>query len=226
MRSPCLRSCSCSLLAAGARRRRASATTRASSARRRRRSPKSQAAELTLTLTDGAVRPDSDLGPHGRHHRRRAARCSRRRARRAEAALVKVGQRVRAFPPESRSSMYQARVTRVVARGGDASRRRRRCRAGARREQPRYVLEIVDERGRVPVGAERGDHRRRRHGTSSTCRQRTGSTCRRRFRPAFRASCYTQVLDGLKDGEQVVTFGSFFIDAEHKLKGTEPDRER
>ena len=28
-------------------------------------------------------------------------------------------------------------------------------------------------------------------------------------------------LDGLKDGAQVVTFGSFFIDAEHKLKGTE-----
>ena len=32
---------------------------------------------------------------------------------------------------------------------------------------------------------------------------------------------YTQVLDGVKDGDQVVTFGSFFIDAEHKLKATE-----
>ena len=31
---------------------------------------------------------------------------------------------------------------------------------------------------------------------------------------------YTQVLDGAKDGDQVVTFGSFFIDAEQKLKGT------
>jgi hypothetical protein len=31
---------------------------------------------------------------------------------------------------------------------------------------------------------------------------------------------YTQVLSGLKHGEQVVTFGSFFIDAEHKLKGS------
>ena len=28
------------------------------------------------------------------------------------------------------------------------------------------------------------------------------------------------MLDGVKDGDQVVTFGSFFIDAEHKLKGT------
>jgi hypothetical protein len=29
---------------------------------------------------------------------------------------------------------------------------------------------------------------------------------------------YTQVLDGLADGEPVVTFGSFFIDAEYKMK--------
>jgi hypothetical protein len=31
---------------------------------------------------------------------------------------------------------------------------------------------------------------------------------------------FTQVIDGLKSGEQVVTIGSFFIDAEHKLKGS------
>ena len=31
-----------------------------------------------------------------------------------------------------------------------------------------------------------------------------------------------QVLDGVKEGDQVVTFGSFFIDAEQKLKGTGP----
>ncbi len=32
--------------------------------------------------------------------------------------------------------------------------------------------------------------------------------------------------EGVKDGDQVVTFGSFFIDAEHKLKGTAQDRDR
>ena len=30
---------------------------------------------------------------------------------------------------------------------------------------------------------------------------------------------YTQVLGGLQPGEQVVTFGSFFVDADYKLKG-------
>jgi Cu(I)/Ag(I) efflux system membrane fusion protein len=30
---------------------------------------------------------------------------------------------------------------------------------------------------------------------------------------------YTEVRKGLKDGDQVVTFGSFFIDADHRLKG-------
>ena len=30
---------------------------------------------------------------------------------------------------------------------------------------------------------------------------------------------FTEITGGLKDGDQVVTFGSFFIDAEHKLKG-------
>ena len=33
-----------------------------------------------------------------------------------------------------------------------------------------------------------------------------------------------QIVDGLNDGDQVVTFGSFFIDAEHKLKGTGQSR--
>jgi hypothetical protein len=31
---------------------------------------------------------------------------------------------------------------------------------------------------------------------------------------------YTEVTSGVREGEQVVTFGSFFIDSEFKLKGT------
>jgi Cu(I)/Ag(I) efflux system membrane fusion protein len=39
-------------------------------------------------------------------------------------------------------------------------------------------------------------------------------------RTGVQGELYTQVIDGVKEGDQVVTFGSFFIDAEHKLKGT------
>jgi Cu(I)/Ag(I) efflux system membrane fusion protein len=31
---------------------------------------------------------------------------------------------------------------------------------------------------------------------------------------------YTHVLSGLKQGDEVITFGSFFIDSEFKLKGS------
>jgi hypothetical protein len=30
---------------------------------------------------------------------------------------------------------------------------------------------------------------------------------------------FVEVIEGLKDDEQVVTFGSFFIDAEFRMKG-------
>ena len=42
----------------------------------------------------------------------------------------------------------------------------------------------------------------------------------REIQPGIQGELYTQVLDGLKAGEQVVTFGSFFIDADYKLKGS------
>ena len=41
----------------------------------------------------------------------------------------------------------------------------------------------------------------------------------REIQPGLQGELYTQVLDGLTAGQQVVTFGSFFIDADHKLKG-------
>ena len=41
----------------------------------------------------------------------------------------------------------------------------------------------------------------------------------RTIKTGLQGELYTQVLDGVKDGEQVVTFGSFFIDSNYKLKG-------
>ena len=136
-----------------------------------------------------------------------------------EASLVKVGQRVRAFPPSSKSSMYQARVTRVAPKGTgvavDAS-----LAATGRLNTALYVMEIVVERGpflAIPNEAiiEEGD----RH--IVYIEQPPGQYVPQEIHTGIQGELLTQVIDGVKEGDQVVTFGSFFIDAEHKLKGTE-----
>ena len=136
-----------------------------------------------------------------------------------EAALVKVGQRVRAFPPSSKSSMYQAKVTRVAPTAGgvavDAS-----LAAAGRLNTALYVMEIVVERGpflAIPNEAiiEEGD----RH--IVYVEQPPGQYAPHEIHTGIQGELLTEVMDGVKEGDQVVTFGSFFIDAEHKLKGTE-----
>ena len=47
-----------------------------------------------------------------------------------------------------------------------------------------------------------------------------GSYAPREIAVGLRGELYSQVVGGVKPGEQVVTIGSFFIDAEHKLKGS------
>jgi len=134
-----------------------------------------------------------------------------------EAALVKVGQRVRAFPPSSKSSMYQAYITRVVPHAGgvdvEAS-----LKAPGRENAPHYVMEIVVEQGpflSVPNEAiiEEGD----RHIVYVV--DQPGQYVPVEIQTGIQGELFTQVLGGIKDEAQVVTFGSFFIDAEHKLKG-------
>ena len=136
-----------------------------------------------------------------------------------DAALIKVGQRVRAFPPSSKSSMYQAFVTRVIPRPGGVTVQASLASTG-RQNSAVYVMEIVVERGpflSVPNEAiiEEGD-------THIVYVQREpGQYAPQEIHTGIQGELYTQVLDGVKDGDEVVTFGSFFIDAEHKLKGTE-----
>ena len=77
-------------------------------------------------------------------------------------------------------------------------------------------MEIVVERGpllSVPNEAiiEEGD-------THVVYVQQAGQYSPREVRTGTQGELYTQIVDGVKDGEQVVTFGSFFIDAEQKLK--------
>jgi len=71
-----------------------------------------QASELTLTVTEVAVRPiQTWVRTAGVIDGARKTISTAVLG--AESALVKVGQRVRAFPPESRASMYQAKVASV-----------------------------------------------------------------------------------------------------------------
>ncbi len=134
-----------------------------------------------------------------------------------DAALVKLGQRARAFSPSSKSSMYQAYVTRVTARPGGAT-VQVSLSASGRLNTTLYVLEIVAEQGpflSVPNEAiiEEG-------GTHIVYVQQAGEYVAREIHTGIQGELLTQVVDGLDQDAQVVTFGSFFIDAEHKLKGT------
>jgi Cu(I)/Ag(I) efflux system membrane fusion protein len=177
----------------------------------------SQANELTLTLTAVAVRPIQvwvrTAGLIDANNKTLQATISK-----AEAAFVKPGQRVRAFPPEARSSMYQARVAQVAPKG-DRVGVTVGLVAPARPGSTRYVLEIVTEEVQlmsVPNEAiiETGGKR------VVYVKDTAGNYEQREIQTGLQGELFTEVTGGLKSGEQVVTFGSFFIDADHKLKGS------
>ena len=114
--------------------------------------------------------------------------------------------------------MYQAFVTRVVPRAGGVAVEASLASTG-RPNTTVYVLEIVVEQGpflSVPNEAiiEEGDTH------IVYVQQQPGQYLPQEIHTGIQGELYTQVLDGAKDGDQVVTFGSFFIDAEQKLKGT------
>jgi hypothetical protein len=177
----------------------------------------SQAKELTLTLTQVAVRPVQvwvrTAGLVDTRGKVVTAAVSP-----VEGGFVRVGQRVRAFPPESRASMYQARISQVVPQG-DRVVIKASLAGPPRQGSARYVLEIVTENFEflsVPNEAiieTDGKH-------VVYVQETPGRYAPRAITPGVQGELYTQVLEGLKPGEQVVTFGSFFIDAEHRLKGS------
>ena len=177
----------------------------------------SQANELTLTLTAVEVRP-IQVWVRAAGAVQSDTQLLRATVSKAEGAFIKADQRVRAFPPEARSSMYQARVSRVVA-NGDRLDVFVRLIAPRRQGSARYVLEIVTEQGEflsVPNEAiiETGDKR------VVYVREKDAGYVPRDVQVGLQGELFTQVLGGLESGEQVVTFGSFFIDADHKLKGS------
>jgi hypothetical protein len=180
----------------------------------------SQATELTLTVTSVAVRPLQvwvrTAGQIDASNKVVTAYLSGN-----DAMLVHAGQRARTFPVESRSSMSQARVVRTTSQGNGRVRVEAELLAASQRASRSYLLEIVTEPGwylSVPNEAiiEEGDSR------VVYVQVSEGQYEPRTIRGGLQGELYTQVLEGVKEDEQVVTFGSFFIDSNYKLKGAAP----
>ena len=140
-----------------------------------------------------------------------------------EAELVQVGQRVRTFSVRSRTQMVQAKITRVTPRPGGAEVEATLA-VPVSTDGTRQLMEIVTEQGpflsvpNVSVIEEGGNR-------VVYVQLASGEYSPRTIHTGIEGELYTQVLDGLEDGDQVVSIGSFFVDADNKLKSggsTEP----
>ncbi|HLC22891.1 MAG TPA: hypothetical protein VJL08_00365 [Dehalococcoidia bacterium] len=178
----------------------------------------SQAVDLTLTVSQASIRPiQTWLRTAGAIDKTGKILTAYLHA--PDAKLAKVGQRVRAFPPDSKSSMFQAWITRVVPQGGRVMVESTLAAKG-RGNSAHYVMEIVVERGQflsVPNEAiiEEGDKQ------IVYVQQHPGHYVPQEVRTGIQGELYTQVLHGLTEGHEVVTIGSFFVDSEYKLKASE-----
>jgi hypothetical protein len=174
-----------------------------------------QASELTLTLTEVATRPiQAWVRTAGALDK--TGRILTTTLRSPEADRVQVGQRVRTFSVSSRSQMYQAKITRVTREPAGAQ-VEATIAAAARDDGARYLMEIVVEQGpflSIPNVSiiEEGSAR------IVYVKEASGEYSPRTIHTGIEGELYTQVLDGLAEGDQVVSIGSFFVDADNKLK--------
>ena len=180
-----------------------------------------QASELTLTLTVAASRPiQTWIRTAGVLDT--AGKVLTAQLRPSEAELVEVGQRVRTFSLNSRSQMLQAKITRVTPRPGGATVEATLAAAVAN-DGARHLMEIVTEKGpflSVPNASiiEEGESQ------VVYLKLPSGEYAPRTIHTGIQGELYTQIIDGLAEGDEVVSIGSFFVDADNKLKGgpTEP----
>lgn len=136
----------------------------------------------------------------------------------ADAALVRTGQRVRAFPPDSKSSIYQARVTSVATRG-DCVAVEAALSGPAYTDATRYVMEIIVDRGQLLAVANAAIIER--DGKQIVYEQiHPGHYEPHEIHTGLKGETYTEVLDGIAEGDEIITIGSFFIDADYRLKMT------
>ena len=173
-----------------------------------------QASELTLTLTEAAMRPiQTWVRTAGTVDG--SGRILTAALRAAEGGLVQEGQRLRAFSVNSRTRMHLGRVSRVTKQNGSVS-----VEATLPVQVPndaRYLMEIVVERGpylSIPNVSiiEEGDQH------IVYIQKAPGTYVPQAIKTGLQGELYTQVLEGLSEGDSVVSVGSFFINAETKLK--------
>lgn len=137
----------------------------------------------------------------------------------SEADLIQSGQRARVFPPDSKSSVYQARITQRN-RDDRCIRIKARLSKAVQEKNRHYVMEILVERGRrmaIPKEAiiEEGDKQ------IVYVQQHPGHYVPRQIQSGIKGELYTEILSGIEEDDQVVTLGSFFIDAQYKLTSSQ-----
>ena len=177
-----------------------------------------QATDVTLTLNQVSVRPiQTWVRTAGRIDKN--GKLVTAYVHPPESAMLKVGQRVRAFPPESKSSMFQAWVTRVVPQTEGVMVEVTLSSTG-RENTSNYVMEIVTERGEfLSIPNEAIIEEGTRHVVY--VQRQAGQYVPVEIQTGIQGELYTAVQQGLMEGDQVVSFGSFFIDSEYKLKSPE-----
>ena len=135
--------------------------------------------------------------------------------------LIKDGQRVRAFALQAKSQMLQARISRVTPMPGGATVEATLSSEGLDNTS-NYVMEITVDRGEflsIPNEAiiEEGNRR------IVYVQKEAGQYAPVEIQTGLQGELLTEIVKGLNAGDQVVTFGSFFIDSEYKLKIAGPE---
>lgn len=176
-----------------------------------------QANDLTLTLTEAAIRPIQTwiravgtVDPGGK--------TITARLRRSEADGVAVGQRTRSFAANARTQMHPGKTIHVVPQADgilvQASLVDQGHTPGAR-----YLMEIIVERG--PYLSIPNASIIHEEGVSLVyvLKMHPDYYLPQAIQTGLQGESYTQISDGLSEGDQVVSIGSFFVDAEQKLRG-------
>lgn len=135
-----------------------------------------------------------------------------------DAELIRSGQRVRAFPPDSKSSIYQARI-RTVTPQRDCVAVEAALSGPAYGNAAHFVMEIIVDRGQMLAVANAAIIER--EGVQLVYEQiHPGHYEPHEIRTRLKGETYTEVLEGVTAGMPIVTIGSFFIDADYRLKAT------